>query len=91
MRPRIVRGKAKYDVVRLSLRHQKREKNFARGSERIPDKYAIVTGPSKVKLKPWCIADNTKALAKGKKKKKKPCIKIHGFLALILFTVTIPF
>ena len=57
IRPRIVRGKAKYDYARLSLRHFKSEKNFGRGSEGIPITYAmdaIVTGTSKVKLKPWC-------------------------------------
>ena len=51
---RIVRGKAKYDDARWSLRHFKSEKNFGRGSERIPIMYAIVTGTSKVNLKPWC-------------------------------------
>ena len=75
MRPRIVRGRAKYDDFRLSLRHQIKEKKFARGSERIPVKYAIATGTSKVKLMPWCCR----------------LFIIHGFLALILFTVTVPF
>ena len=54
IRPRIVRGKAKYDDARLSLRHFKSEKNFARASQRIPITYAIVTSTSKVNLKPWC-------------------------------------
>ena len=74
-KPRIVRGKAKYDDARLSLRHFKSEKNFVRGSERIPITYAIVSGTTKVKLKPWCCR----------------LFSIHDYLALILFTVTIPF
>ena len=37
--------------------------------------HAIVTATSKVKLKPWCCR----------------LFSIHGYLALILFTVTIPF
>ena len=63
---------AKYDDARLSSRHFKSEKNFERGSERISITYAIVTAISKVKLKPWCCR----------------LFSIHGFLALILFTVT---
>ena len=51
IRPRIVRGKAKYHDARWSLRHFQSEHNFGRGSERIPITYAIVTGASKVKPK----------------------------------------
>ena len=66
---------AKYDGARLSLRHFKSEKKIGRGSERIPITYAIVTATSKVRLKLWCCR----------------LFSIHGYLALILFTVTIPF
>ena len=50
------------------------EKKFGKVSEQIPITYtmdAIVTGTSKVRLKPWCCG----------------LFSIHGYLALILFTV----